>query len=277
MPEKKLNTFLKIPIFNNIVKRKIRKGLGLDDAQLILTGAAPMPVSLVHWFDKLGLKIQEAYGMTENLGAVTNMPKGEHKDSSVGKLYDGMEVQIDSETGEILTRSSWNMTGYYKEPELTAETIDADGWIHTGDVGVLDAEKFLSITGRVKEMYKTSKGEYIAPAQIELRFAENHFIDQVCVVGQSLPQPIALVVLSEIGLKESKQTVEENLREQLSTLNPKLKSYEKVKKIVVMKEAWDVENNMLTPSLKIKRNNIEKLFHDKFEPWYNEKEKIIWE
>lgn len=277
MPQKKLNTFLKIPILKSIVKKKIRTGLGLDDAQLILTGAAPMPVSLVHWFGKLGIEIQEAYGMSENLGAVSNMPKGESKDGSVGKLYDGMEVKIDPDTGEILTRSSWNMDGYYKEPKLTAETIDADGWIHTGDVGILDAEKFLSITGRVKEMYKTSKGEYVAPSQIEFGFAENGFIDQVCVVGQSLPQPMALVVLSEIGLKESKASIESNLKEQLSLLNPKLKSYEKIEKIIVMKDAWDVENNMLTPTFKIKRNVIEKVYNDKFEPWYNEPDKVIWE
>ncbi|SOE22784.1 Long-chain acyl-CoA synthetase (AMP-forming) [Spirosomataceae bacterium TFI 002] len=277
LTQKKLNTLLKIPILNSIVKKKIRSGLGLADAQLILTGAAPMPVSLVHWFAKLGITIQEAYGMTENLGAVSNMPKGQNKDNSVGKLYNEMEVHIDSDTGEILTRSPWNMMGYYKEPNLTAETLDSDGWIHTGDVGVIDSEKFLSITGRVKEMYKTSKGEYVAPAQIELGFADNHFIDQVCVVGQSLPQPMALVVLSEIALKESKETIEKNLKDQLSTLNPKLKSYEKIKKVIVMKETWDVENNKLTPSLKIKRNVIEKEFNDLFEPWYNSDGKVIWQ
>lgn len=277
MPQKKLNTFLKIPILKNIVKKKIKTGLGLNEAQLILTGAAPMPLSLVKWFRKLDIHIQEAYGMTENLGAVSNMPKGEYVDGSVGKLYNQMEVHIDADTGEILTRSPWNMIGYYKEPKLTEATIDSDNWIHTGDVGILDNQNFLKITGRVKEMYKTSKGEYVAPAQIEFGFADNHCIDQVCVVGQSLPQPIALVILSEIGLKESKERMTQILKKQLEELNPTLKSYERIKKIVVMKEAWDVENNMLTPSLKIKRNVIEKTFGEQFETWYESNGTIIWE
>ncbi|MEZ4900330.1 MAG: AMP-binding protein [Spirosomataceae bacterium] len=251
--------------------------MGLNDAKLVLTGAAPMPTSLIKWFRKLGIHISEAYGMTENLGAVCMMPAQNPKDGSVGKLYPGMEVKIDANTGEILTRSAWNMTGYYKEPAMTAETIDADGWIHTGDVGELDDENYLKITGRVKEMYKTSKGEYIAPSQIEFGFADNKMIDQICIVGQSLPQPIALVVLSDLAKDADKTTINESLTNTLSDLNPVLKSYERVQKIVIMKEAWTVENNMLTPTMKIKRNVIEKNYALKIEPWYEGKESVIWE
>lgn len=275
MPQKKLDLFLKIPIFNNIVKKKIRVGLGLNDAKLILTGAAPMPASLIQWFRKLGIKIQEAYGMTENLGAVCMMPPNKAKDGTVGKLYPGVEVKLAEGTGEILMKSDWVMEGYYKEPALTAETIQ-DGWLCTGDVGELDSEGYLKITGRVKEMYKTSKGEYIAPSQIEFGFADNNFIDQICVAGQSLPQPIALVVLSEIALKEDKTIVAQSLKETVEALNPSLKSYERIKKIVIMNEPWTVDNNMLTPTMKIKRNVIEKHFTPHMEPWYEEKETVIW-
>ena len=188
-----------------------------------------------------------------------------------------MEVKISPENGEILNRSAWNMFGYYKEPKLTAETIDSEGWLYTGDVGEVDSEGYLKITGRVKEMYKTSKGEYIAPSPIEVGFAENTNIEQVCLVGQSLPQPIALIIASEISKQLSKEELVDALKETLKTLNPTLKSYERVQKIVVMKEPWTVENNKLTPTMKIKRNVIEKEFESKFEEWYEAKETIVFE
>ncbi len=277
MPQKKLDLFLKIPILSGIVKKKIRVGLGLNEAQVILTGAAPMPASVIKWFRKLGIVIQEAYGMTENLGAVCMMPKDAIKDGYVGKLYPGMEVHISPANGEILTRSKWNMVGYYKEPALTAETIDADGWLHTGDVGELDSENYLKITGRVKEMYKTSKGEYVAPAQIEFGFADNNFIEQICVVGNNLPQPIALLVLSDLAKSSDKQAIIESLEATLKDLNTRLKPHEKVQRLVVLREPWSVDNNKMTPTLKIKRNVIEKEFGPKLEKWYDNKDIMIWE
>ncbi|OYU67476.1 MAG: AMP-dependent synthetase [Cytophagaceae bacterium BCCC1] len=277
LPQKKLNILLRIPIVSSLIKKKIKKGLGLSETWMCYTGAAPMPVSLIQWFGKLGIDIHEAYGMTENLGAVCMMPLGKKVEGSVGKVYPGMEVNIDKDTGEILTRSKWNMLGYYKEPQMTAETLDKEGWIHTGDVGELDNDGYLKITGRVKEMYKTSKGEYVAPAQIEMGFAENSNVEQICVVGQNLPQPLALVVLSDIGRKVSRAELVENFKEQLNTLNPTLKSYEKVKKIVVLKELWTVENNKMTPTMKIKRNVIEKEFEPSYEKWYEDSEVIIFE
>jgi long-chain acyl-CoA synthetase len=275
IPQKKLDLFLRIPILNNIIKKKIRVGLGLNDVQLVLTGAAPMPESVIKWFRKLGIVIQEAYGMTENLGAVCMMPANKIKDGTVGKIYNGVTVKIAEGTGEILMKSDWLMEGYYKEPKLTAETI-IDGWLHTGDVGEVDSEGYLKITGRVKEMYKTSKGEYIAPSQIEFGFADNNFIDQICVVGQSLPQPIALIVLSDVAHKTDRDEVRVALKDNLKAINPNLKSYERVKKIVVMTEPWTVDNNMLTPTMKIKRNVIEKNFAQNMEQWYEHDEIIVW-
>lgn len=277
LPQNRLDFLLKIPGINNLIKTKIRKGLGLNDTAIILTAAAPMPTALIEWFRKLGIIIQEAYGMTENLGAVSMMPREKIKDGTVGKVYPGMEVKLLPGTNEICTRSDWNMIGYYNEPQMTAETMDSDGWIHTGDVGELDDESYLKITGRVKEMYKTSKGEYVAPAQIEVGFANNTFIEQICVAGNNLPQPIALVVLSDFAKAAEKQKVSESLEATLKGLNPTLKPYEKVQRIVVMKEPWTVENNKITPTMKIKRGNIEKEFASQLEPWYNKKETIIWE
>ncbi|HEY0111298.1 MAG TPA: AMP-binding protein [Fibrella sp.] len=276
IPQKKLDLLLRIPILSGIVKRKIRQGLGLDEAKLILTGAAPMPQSLIRWFRTLGVHIQEAYGMTENLGAVSLMPRHSMRDGTVGKLHPGMEVKIDPQTGEILTRSGWLMRGYYKEPALT-DSVLQDGWLATGDVGTLDADGYLTITGRVKEMYKTSKGEYIAPSQIEFGFADNAYIEQICVVGQQLPQPLALMVLSEMGRQADRIMVERSLEDTLTTVNPKLHSYERVRKLVIVRDPWTVDNNLMTPTMKIKRNVIETHYDASLQPWYENDEVIIWE
>lgn len=276
MPQERLDLLLKIPLLNNLIKRSIRKKLGLNDARLILTGAAPMPPSLIRWFARLDIIIQEAYGMTENLGAVSMMPKDQIKEGTVGKPYPGMEVKIDPLTGEILTKSLSNMVGYYREPELTAQTL-RDGWLHTGDVGELDEDGFLKITGRIKEIYKTTKGEYIVPSMIEGGFSENNLIEQICVAGQHLPQPIALIVLSELGRRAERHAVTQSLHSTLSTVNPALRNYEKIKKMVIVRENWSVENNMLTPTLKIKRTIVENNYESKMGDWYSLEETVVWE
>ncbi|WP_077920252.1 AMP-binding protein [Spirosoma sp. 209] len=276
LPQHKLDTLLKIPFLSSIVKRKIRQGLGLNEAKLIITGAAPMPISLIRWFRKLDIHIQEAYGMTENLGAVSIMPVSRVKDGTVGQLYEGVDVRIDSRTGEVLTRCGWLMRGYYREPALT-EAVLKNGWLATGDVGEVDDDGYLRITGRVKEMYKSPKGEYIAPAQIEFGFADNTYIEQICVGGQHLPQPIALVVLSETGRQAGRQVVEPSLQQTLSQLNPRLHAYEHVRKVVVVKDPWTIENNRMTPTMKIKRNVIESYYEPHMEPWFSRTETVIWE
>ncbi len=276
LPQKKLDTYLKIPIFSGMVKNKIKKGLGLSKAKILLTGAAPMPSSLIEWFKKLGIVIQEAYGMTENGGCCTLMPKDKMKMGTVGRLYPGAQVKIDAETGEVCMKSEWVMTGYYKDPEKTGEVL-IDGWLHTGDMGELDNEGFLKITGRVKDTFKTAKAEYIVPAPIEFGFAQNNNIEQVCVVGRSLPQPVALVVLSELGKALSKEEVNKSLEATLKELNPTLINYERIQKIIISKEPWTVENNLLTPTLKIKRNVVEEVYGKNLEKWYEMKEVVIWE
>ncbi|GAA4400302.1 AMP-binding protein [Nibrella viscosa] len=276
LPQKRLDRLLRIPLVSDLVKRKIRKSLGLNEAVFILTGAAPMPVSLIQWFRRLGIVIQEAYGMTENLGGVSLMPVDDSRDGTVGKLYEGMEVKIDPDTGEVLTRADWLMRGYYREPAMTAAVL-RNGWLHTGDIGQLDENGYLTITGRVDDMYKTPKGEYVAPSQIEFGFADNSYVEQICVAGQHLPQPVALVVLSEMGRHTDRMQVTRSLESTVNVLNPHLHTYERVKKVVVVKDQWTVENNMMTPTMKIKRNIVEKQYEPHLEPWYSREETIVWE
>jgi long-chain acyl-CoA synthetase len=277
MPQKKLNTLLSIPIVGGIIRKKIKKTLGLSQAQLILTGAAPMPPELITWYGRLGITIQEAYGMTENMGACTMMPAGYSQRGSVGKKYPGVVMRIDPDTEEIQMTAPWNTPGYYKEPLMTAELFTEDGWLRTGDAGRIDAEGFLKITGRVKDIFKTTKGEYVAPTPIENHFAMNPYIEQICVTGSILPQPIALVVLSEIGKNAQPEAVVQSLTDTVSRVNPQFKNYEHIKRVIVVREAWSVENNMMTPTLKIKRNIIENHYKPHMEHWYEMKEDIIFE
>jgi long-chain acyl-CoA synthetase len=275
MPQKKLDLFLKIPILNGIVKKKIKTGLGLIDAQNTLTGAAPCPAALMEWFKKLDINIQEAYAMTENCCYSHVTLNHEIKIGYVGKALPRCQVKL-SEQKEVLIKHEALMDGYYKEPQMTADTIK-DGWLHTGDEGYIDEEGYLKITGRVKDLFKTSKGKYVAPNPIEMKISANADIDQVCLVGDGLPQPIALVVLSEQGLKKTRDDLRLSLEKTLSDLNPTLDQHEQVEKAVIMKEAWTVENELLTPTLKIKRNPVEKLKKGHYETWYAAKGMVVWE
>ena len=276
MPQSRLNLLLKIPFVKAVIKSKVQKGLGLADAKVILTGAAPMPSSLLDWYKKLGITIREAYGMSENLGAHSIMPADAVKSGTVGKPYEKVITRIDPETGEIQMKSPWNTQGYYKETILT-EGLYKDGYLCTGDMGEIDSEGYLKITGRVKDMFKSAKGEYIVPAPIENMLAVNPILDQVCVVGAGLPNPIALIVLSDIGKNMDRQLVIESLETTLKRVNPNFKTYEALSKVVVVKYMWSVENNMLTPTMKIKRNVVEKHYHVKIEQWAELDEAVVFE
>jgi long-subunit acyl-CoA synthetase (AMP-forming) len=275
MPQKKLDLLLKIPIISSLVKNKIKKGLGLSEAVMVFTAAAPTPKSLHAWYSKLGLKLQELYGMTENAGACTLMRKAKHRPGTVGELYPGVEVKIDKSSGEILMKSAWVMQEYYRDPEKTAEVIK-DGYLHTGDMGEFDEEGNLKITGRVKDMFKTSKGEYVVPGPMEWKFAADSFIEQICVMGSGLPQPIAVIGLSEIAKNASRETIEHSLTSMLTLINAETVNYERIKKIVIVKDEWSIENGILTPTLKIKRNLIDKHYLEKAEKWYEMEDTVIW-
>ncbi len=275
MPQKKLDMLLKIPIINTIVKKSITKKLGLSKAGLKGTAAAPIPVSLLQWFDKLGLRLREIYGMTENC-ALSHANQKEIHFGTVGQAMESVEVRFTNEQ-EILTRHVALMMGYYKEPAMTAEVMTTDGYLRTGDQGSVDADGFLTITGRVKDLFKTDKGKYISPAPIEMKLMKNSDIEQVCVVGMGIPQPIALVNLSAIGKLKSKEEIMQSLSASLIEVNPTLEHYEHLKKAVIMKEEWTINNGLMTPTLKVKRNEVEKIHLPKYPSWYAQSTMVVWE
>lgn len=276
MPEKKLNLLLKIPIVNKKVKKKILDGLGLSEVQFAITGAAPCHVSIHKFYNDLGLYLHEAYGMSENSAVCSVMKEDAVKPGTVGQLYDGVEVKIDPQNGEVVMRAPWLMQGYFKEPDMTAEVLK-DGWLHTGDMGEVDSEGFLKITGRVKDTFKSAKGEYIVPGPIEWQFGMNNNIEQICLVGRELPQPIALVVLSEIGNSTAREEVNHSLSSSVASINQDLVNYERIHKVVVVKEVWSIENGILTPTMKIKRPKIEEHYSAQLMNWYEQESTVIWE
>ncbi len=276
MPQHKLSLLLKIPIISSLVKRKIQKGLGLDQARVTFTGAAPAPDSLKQWFRRLGINVREVYGMTENCAGCTLMMRNANKDGTVGQVLPEVEIKTDPESGEIVMRAPWLMQGYYKDEAKTREILH-DGWLHTGDQGELDAAGYLRITGRVADTFKSAKGKFIVPAPIEWGFAQNSYIEQICIVGLTLPQPVALTVLSEIGKNASRETVVQSLQQTLRDVNDSLANFERLAKVVVVREAWNVENGILTPTLKIKRNVVNQRYAPYLQQWYEQGDAIVWE
>ena len=266
LSQKRLNILLRIPLISYFIKKKIKKGLGLDRARNVFTGAAPTPIALINWFSRLGINIQEAYAMTENTCYSHVSFRDNIKIGSVGQALPFCDVKL-SKDKEILIKHDALMDGYYKMKEETNKTI-INGWLHTGDEGAIDANGFLTITGRVKDLFKTSKGKYVAPSPIEMRISADKNIEQVCVVGTGLPQPIAIVVLSERGKDKSSESLLLSLNKTLVLVNQKLDGHEKIHNFVVVREEWTVENKLLTPTMKIKRNAVEKLYNSNYRNWY---------
>lgn len=271
----KLDSLLKIPIISNVVKKAIKKKLGLSKAKWILTGAAPISVDLLQWFDKIGIEIHEVYGMTENL-AYSHINLNERKFGTVGKAWDNVFVKI-SEEGEIQTKHRGQMLGYYREPELTRSVFTEDGFLKTGDKGEVDAQGFTTITGRIKDQFKTDKAKFVDPAPIELKFLSNADIEQVCVVGMGIPQPIALAVLSAAGKSKTPEQIEKSIESAMSSINPTLEAYERIAATIILKDDWTVENGLMTPTLKVKRNEVEKIHLPKYPQWYKMNKSVIWE
>ena len=274
IPETRLDTLLRLPFIGKRVGHKILAGLGLDALRIALSGAAPVPEALLRWYQRLGLDVLEVYGMTENCGYSHVCRPGGQTLGWIGQPCPGVQVRIDP-SGEVQVHSGATMLGYFKDPQKTADTLTADGFLRTGDKGEQDADGRLRLTGRLKEIFKTSKGKYVAPAPIENRLAEHARIEQVCVVGEGLSAPIGLCVLSAPG--EDRQSLGGGLERWLAQVNAGLDKHERMGQLVVVKDQWAVENGFLTPTLKIKRNVIESTYGPQLQAWSARAETVLWQ
>ena len=282
MPPARLDLLLKLPVVKGIVGRKILAALGLEQCIFAVGGAAPMPPELLRWYARLGLDIGEGYGMTENLAASHLAVPAQRAFGTVGRTYDGVLSRLDPTNDEIQVSSPGTMLGYYKAPELTRQAFTDDGWLHTGDRGVVDAAGNLSITGRVKDLFKTSKGKYVAPAPIEDKLVMHAAVEACCVTGANLGQPIGLMMLNDAAAKKiadpaARSALETSLAEHLKTINATLDPHEQLDCLVVMTDAWTVDNDLITPTLKVKRNRIEDLFAKNYELWSRMGRAVVWQ
>jgi long-chain acyl-CoA synthetase len=280
MPPKKLDFMLKIPILGKIVAKKVLTGLGLDSVRLAGSGSAPIPAELISWYRRLGLNLLEGYAMSEDFAYSHISSVDKNLPGYVGVPLPGVEVKI-SDEGEVLIKSAGKMVGYYKRPDLDAEAFTADGFFRTGDKGERRPDGLLRLTGRIKELFKTSKGKYVAPAPIENRLNEHPLIEMSCVSGSGQPAAYALIVLAEdirgkVNDPAEKQRIETELAAWLKQVNSGLSNYEEMALFVIVSQPWSIENGMLTPTMKIKRSRIEADVADKVDGWYAAKKPVVW-
>ena len=267
-------------IARKIIFSKWREALG-GQLEFMLSGSAPLQPRLIRVFTAAGIPIYEGYGMTESSPGATLNDLRNHglKIGTVGKPMDGVEIKI-AEDGEILMKGHLVMKGYYKRPELTAETI-IDGYLHSGDIGELDADGFLKITDRKKEIFKTSGGKYIAPAVLESELKKSRFIEQIMVIGESQRMPAALVQVNfefinewakrkgyEIKDVQTDERLRNRLQQEFDTYNEKFGQWEKIKKFEITKEEWSTESGHLTPTMKMRRKIILEKHLDLFDKIY---------
>lgn len=275
LPQKKLNILLKIPFVNSLIKKKLAEGLGLDQARVLGCGSAPVSPALLEWYHSVGLHITEAWGMTESFAYSTlNYPFRADKIGSVGNAGPGIELKI-AEDEEILVRGKGLFSGYYKNDIATQESFNAEGWLHTGDIGFIDSEGYLTIQGRKKDTFKTAKGKFVAPVPIEKKLFEYSRIEMMCLIGLGLPAPILLVVPHDFP-NFDKERYERTTKKVIARMNADLESHEQIKGVLMIKDPWSIENGILTPTLKIKRHVLEQKYHDIGHNW-PKGQLVVWE
>ena len=280
MPAKKLNLLLSLPFIGKVVAKKVLTGVGLDKVEMAGSGSAPLPPDLIRWYRRIGLNLVEGYAMTEDFAYSHSSDETYNEPGYVGIPYEGVQVRI-SDEGEILIKSPGQMVGYYKRPDLDAESFTADGFFKTGDLGSRRPDGQLKITGRLKELFKTSKGKYVAPAPIENLLNAHPMIELSMVSGSGFESAYALVVLAEDMRPKLKQSdvrseVEKALADLLAEVNQGIADYERLKMLVVASEPWSIENGCLTPTMKIKRSRIEYAVQHQLDNWYASRSNVIW-
>ena len=280
MPPAKLDRLLGIPLLGRVVARKVLKGLGLDQVRQAGSASAPIPAELIRWYRRLGLELFEGYAMTEDFAFSHASNERFSEPGWVGVPMPGVQVRLDA-SGEILIKSPGQFRGYYKQPELTAASFTEDGFFRTGDLGERRPDGMLRITGRAKELFKTAKGKYVAPAPIENLINVHPVVELSLVSGVGQPAAYAIVVLAEdLRPRVSDPTVRAQVQAELERLldrvNQGLADYEQLRMVVVAREPWSIENGCLTPTMKIKRSRIEALVAPQVETWYAHGRRVVW-
>ena len=280
MPAQQLDALLDNPATAPAVGRKVLASLGLDEVTRAASGSAPIPAELIAWYRRLGLNLREGYAMTEDFCYSHRSTDTANAPGYVGVPYPEVQVRIDDD-GEILIKSPGQMSGYYKRPDLNAESFTDDGFFRTGDLGERNADGLLKLTGRKKELFKTAKGKYVAPAPIENQLNVHPMIELAMVSGVGQPAPYAVVVLDEmlrpkIDDPAVRARVDAALGKLLHDVNEGLAAHERLHVLVVARDPWSIENGCLTPTMKIKRSRIEASVAAQVDAWYGAQVPVLW-
>jgi long-subunit acyl-CoA synthetase (AMP-forming) len=278
-----LGVRLKQAALGKLVYPKIKHGVGLDQSTLNVTAAAPIAPDTLYFFAGIGLPLAEVYGMTEDSGPATANAPDAIRVGTVGAPLPGVEVRL-ADDGEVLVRGGNVSPGYYKDPEKTAETFDAEGWLHTGDIGKLDDAGYLKIVDRKKELLITAGGKNISPANLEALLKQHPLIGQACVVGDRKPFVAALIVLdgetapawaSSNGVTfgnlaefAREPRVAAEIQKAVDDANQHLSNVERIKKFVILPAEWTVDSEELTPTLKLKRRVVHQKYAEEIEGIY---------
>jgi long-chain acyl-CoA synthetase len=266
-----------------LVFRNIRRMLGLDRCRLAFTGAAPIAPDLIRWYLALGLDMREVYGQTENCGVATVMPPERIKLGSVGKAAPWGEVMI-SPAGEILIRGDFLFMGYLNQPEKTAETIDAKGWLHTGDVGSIDNEGFVKITDRMKDIIITSGGKNITPSEIENQLKFSPYVSDAVVIGDKRPYLTCLLMIDQENVEKFAQDhdipftnyaslcrapqIQDLIHREIEAVNVNFARVETIKKFFLIERQLTPEDEELTPTMKLKRSFVNQRYAAEIDAMY---------
>jgi long-chain acyl-CoA synthetase len=269
-----------------MVFRNIRRMLGLDRCRIALTGAAPIAPDLIRWYMALGIDMREVYGQTENCGVATLMPNERIKLGSVGKSVPWGEVMI-SPDGEILIKGDFLFMGYLNQPQKTAETIDAKGWLHTGDVGAMDNEGFVKITDRMKDIIITSGGKNVTPSEIENQLKFSPYVSDAVVIGDKRPYLTCLVMIDQENVEKFAQDhnipftnyaslcrateVQDLIWREIEAVNANFARVETIKKFYMIERQLTPEDEELTPTMKLKRSFVNKRYAAEIDAMYRDR------
>jgi long-chain acyl-CoA synthetase len=262
----------------------VRKLMGIHRARFLVTGAAPISPDLVRWYLALGLPMLEVWGMTETCGASTGIPAERMKPGSIGPAAQYNEVRLDPQTGEILVRGPNVFMGYLNLPEKTAETIDKDGWLHTGDVGVVDEEGFFRITDRMKDIIITAGGKNVTPSELENELKFSPYVTDAVVIGDKRPYLTVIIMIDQENVEKYAQDhdvpfsnyasltrapeVQALIQSEIDRVNKKFARVEQIKKFFLLDTQLSAEDEELTPTMKLKRKLVQEKYSPQIEAMY---------
>jgi long-subunit acyl-CoA synthetase (AMP-forming) len=247
----------------------VRAALGLEQCERFVIGAAPTPVEVLEYFAAAGIVIQEVWGMSETSCVATMVPQDDARFGTVGKPIPGVEVKLAGD-GELLVRGGIVMRGYRNQPEKTAEALDADGWLHTGDVATIDDDGFVTIIDRKKELIINAAGKNMSPANIEAALkAAGPLIGQACVIGDRRPYNVALLTLDpESGTDARNPEVVARVQSEVDAANSRLSRVEQIKRFALLEDEWLPGGDELTPTMKLKRKPIHEKYASEIDELY---------